>query len=86
MSTGKLTQTFLVFFVLATQPFFLWYRRMRGNAQKEKDDNVREIEKNLDILVAPAARNTPQIQKATSAIQRLKKAQESENGDGGDDE
>jgi len=50
--------------------------RMRNNVQKEKEENIREINQNLDILVAPAARNTPQIQKATEAIKKKQKERE----------
>jgi len=46
---------------------------MRGNAEKEKEENAREIERNIDILVAPSARNTPQIQKAKETIKKMQK-------------
>ena len=63
-----------------------YVNRMKSNVQKEKADNVREIERNLDLLVAPAARNTPQIQKATAAIKRMQKAKETEEEDAAGDD
>ena len=44
--------------------------RMSGNKEREKAENIREIQKNIELIGAPSAKIKAQIAKVTEKIQQ----------------
>ena len=44
--------------------------RMSGNKEREKAENIREIQKNIELIETPSVKNKAQIAKVTEKMQQ----------------